>query len=384
MTDRTYSADGPFRPAVRRARSGLLLTLALLLAACGSSDWRPEAIGPEAQITVVIDSVRWQGPVGEALRDRLGIFIGTLPVPEPAFEIRQASITSQKDFEQLKKFKNLVFVAPLSDTTNEARFLQSILSDEARQAIAGGGSAVVPRNDVWRRRQQVFYVTAATPEALTQVIQEDGSAIRNQFDEALRQRLYRDMFEKGRQPEIEEQLMDAHGFAVNVQHDYLVAVDTTDFVWLRRILSDTWRSLFVYYEERADPSRLTPEWVYATRDSLARIYLQGNLGGWVEIDRRRPLETDEINFLGRYAFETRGLWHMVGLENGEKIEFGMGGPLLNYTFYDQASGRLYMIDGMVFAPSFKKREFLRQMEVIAYTFRTRQEAAQPPDVAGGP
>jgi hypothetical protein len=33
-----------------------------------------------------------------------------------------------------------------------------------------------------------------------------------------------------------------------------------------------------------------------------------------------------------------------------------------------------MIDGMVFAPGHDKREFLRQMEVIAHTFRTRGEA----------
>jgi hypothetical protein len=34
-----------------------------------------------------------------------------------------------------------------------------------------------------------------------------------------------------------------------------------------------------------------------------------------------------------------------------------------------------MIDGMVFAPGYDKRTFLRQMEVIARTFRTRQQAA---------
>ena len=37
------------------------------------------------------------------------------------------------------------------------------------------------------------------------------------------------------------------------------------------------------------------------------------------------------------------------------------------------SRRLYLIDGMIFAPNFSKREFLRQMEVIAHTFRTKEE-----------
>jgi hypothetical protein len=357
--------------------------LLFFVAGCGDSDYdfRPEATGPEAEITVVIDSNSWNGPIGEALRNELGKYVATLPTPEQAFDIRQASITSQKEFDRLKAFKNIVVAAPLSDTTNEAKFLKSILSEEAQQAIAGGGSAVVPREDVWRRRQQVVYVTASTPADLVTTIETDGAGIRSRFDVATRERLYREMFERGRQPDIEAKLMEEHGFAVNAQHDYLIAIDTTNFVWLRRILSDTWRSLFVYYEENGNPADLTPEWVYNTRDSLAQRYLQGNLGGWIEVDRRRPLETEEVNFLDRYALETRGLWHMVGREDGEKVMLGMGGPFLTYAFYDEPSGRLYLIDGMVFAPSFKKREFLRQMEVIAFTFRTRQEEAAKAQLA---
>jgi len=182
------------------------------------------------------------------------------------------------------------------------------------------------------------------------------------------------MFRRGRQPEVEERLLRDHAFMVKVQHDYLIAEDTTNFVWLRRILSDTWRSLFVHYVEYADPRVISPAWIYAQRDSLARAYLQGNVGGYVQTDRRQALETHEVDFRDRYALETRGLWHMVGPDNsGEIVSYGMGGPFVNYTIYDEESGRIYMIDGMVFAPGFEKREFLRQLEVIAYTFRSRGE-----------
>jgi hypothetical protein len=127
---------------------------------------------------------------------------------------------------------------------------------------------------------------------------------------------------------------------------------------------------------------LTPEWIYATQDSLTKTFIQGNLGDYVEIDRRLPLETENIDFIGRYGFETRGLWHMVGdREDGTKAAFGMGGPFLTYTFYDEPTGRIYMISGMVFAPNFDKREFLRQMEVIAYTFRTRNDVTRSQQVA---
>jgi hypothetical protein len=177
--------------------------------------------------------------------------------------------------------------------------------------------------------------------------------------------------------------METHGFAVHGQYDFLLAKDTTDFVWLRRILSDSWRSVFVHYIDNASPAMLDPEWIYATRDSLTREYVQGNLGGFVEIDRRRPLTTREVDFLGRFGYETRGLWHMVGEdENGNRVPFGMGGPFVSYAFYDEPSGRLYLIDGMVFAPNHGKRDFLRHMEVIAHTFRTAVDERNVTTTAG--
>lgn len=372
----TKTNDGAHGPAW----AGLFLTMTLLLG-CGNADFRPDAIGPEGQINVVIDSALWAGPVGAALRDQLGGPIFTLPTREPVFDLKQTTITSQQTLDRIKDFKNVVFVASLNDSTNEARYLNSILTEEAKNAIFDGGAATVPRSDLWRRRQQVFYLTASTPEDLVTAIEENGPGIVYQFNEIARRRLQRDMFDVGRQPEIEQYLMDNHSFAVHAQHDYIVALDTANFVWLRRILSDTWRSFFVYYEENADPSKLSPEWIYNARDALTERFVQGTAGGWIEIDRRRPLEAEEINFKDRYAYEIRGLWHMVGEENGEKIQFGMGGPFLTYAFYDQPSARLYLIDGMVFAPNFPKREFLRQLEVIAYTFRTRQEVEQADQVA---
>lgn len=361
-----------------------ILLAAIVLTGCEGVDYRPDAVGPNHEITVVIDSSHWEGPIGETVRNEIGPYLGTLPAPERAFDFVHMSMASQRAFDQIKKRKNLVFVAPLSDTTNEARFLQNILSEEALQAIMDGGSAVVPRINKWRRNQQVFYVTAATPEALIQTLEDGSAAIRDTFNVAVRQRMQRDMFERGRQPDLEEQLMNEHGFAVNVQHDYRIVADTMNFVWLRRVLPETWRSLFVYYIEGADPSTLSPEWIYATRDSLTKKYVQGTAGGWVQIDRRRPLETQDMDFLGRYGFETRGLWIMANLSEDGTIFPSSGGPFLTYTFYDQESGRIYMIDGMVFAPGYDKREFLRQLEVIAYTFRTKADDMQERQVATTP
>ncbi|MGI9174788.1 MAG: DUF4837 family protein [Rhodothermales bacterium] len=371
-----------------------LAAVLLVLGSTGCSpndDYRPAAVGREASITIVIDSSQWRGEVGEALRDQLGAPIRTLPgAPEASFELQAIAINGPITQEQIRRQKNLIFVSPLSDSTAEARFMRDRLDSEARQAIESGGAAVVARPDLWRRSQMVVYVTASNPDVLAETINSRGSDLRYAFNDITRERVEEDMFERGRQFDIEERLMERHGFAVNAQHDYFIATDTTvgktGFVWLRRVpSSDSWRSLFVYYEENADPSKLTPEWIYQTRDSLAREYITGTVGGFPEIDQRRPLETENIDFLGRYGFETRGLWDMVSYNDstGARVQYGDAGPLLIYTFYDQPTGRLYLIDGMVFAPGYEKREFLRHLEVIAHTFRTQQAEETSEEVAAG-
>jgi hypothetical protein len=95
----------------------------------------------------------------------------------------------------------------------------------------------------------------------------------------------------------------------------------------------------------------------------------------VRIDYRRPLTTEQTSVLDRYGYKTHGLWHMVKPDDteGEFLSVGGGGPFVAYAFYDRASDRVYLLHGSVFAPDFDKLQFLRQMKVMARTFRTQAE-----------
>jgi hypothetical protein len=116
------------RPAHLLSLLALLLTP--LLGACGSGgDYRPSATGREGEIIVVMDSMLWRGPVGEAAREQLGPWLGTLPAPEPLFDLRNQPRVTQRTFDQVKTLKNLVFIAPLRDSTNESRFLNTVFDE---------------------------------------------------------------------------------------------------------------------------------------------------------------------------------------------------------------------------------------------------------------
>lgn len=361
--------------------------LILVISGC-EGDYRPRAVGPEGEVTVVMDSTSWQGDVGDAFRTNVAPYVNTLPVPERLFSLRQVNLTNQAAYERVQDQKNIVFVAPLSDTTTEANFMRDRLSQEVRDAVEDGQAIVVPRPNLWRKSQRVFYVTAANTDQLVSALETQSEQIRESFKEITLERMQREMFETDRQYELEDSLMNTHGFAVNVQHDYQIAAQDLEgperTIWLARVLVDTRRDLIVHYVEDASPSLITPEWIVNTRDSLTRTYIRGSMAGFARIDQRRELDTAEEDFLGRYGYRTNGLWHLVAdpdsveldgdYAEDEFVEMGGGGPFVNYTFYDQESGRVYMLDGAVFAPTFDKLQFLRQMKVIARTFRTESEA----------
>lgn len=344
----------------------------------------PDAVGQTGNILVVTDSVTWNGPVGDAIRDELGGGLRTLPQPEPAFTLQRQEL-SEAFFPQIRRQHSVLFVAPYTSQSSTGQFLRTRLGDEGVQALQRGGRGVILRPNLWADNQVVAYATAPDEEALVQQVRAYGDQLRRAYNTVNRQRLTRDMFRRGRQVGVEERMMDRHGFAVNVQHDYVTVRDTTfetvnrnpgTFIRMRRLVdSDSWRDMFVYYEPDVRLERLHPDSLVALRNRLSRQFVRGaDDETHVHVEDRypdvRPVTIDTVNFNGRWALEMRGTWYL-GHDDGRSA--GMGGPFVSYAFYDEDSGRFYMVDGMIFAPRYEKREFLRQMEAIAHTFRTRDD-----------
>ncbi len=359
-----------------RKYSLLLFICVGLVSACGDQgDTRLSALGSEGEITVIADSLTWAGPVGDAIRDELGTDILTLPNNEAHFDLFRVDIDGPAVITNaIKKRKYILIAASLDENSAEGRLMRASLDSASTEVVRQQRAVVVQQPNLWFRNQMVVYATAATPNLLAQEIAKEGENLRYIYNKLSRDITITDIFRRARQTEKEAKMLEKHDFAINIQHDFVAPMDTTDFVWYRRVLGDSnWRSLFVHYIEDADPSLLETEWIHSVRDSLTQLYVRGTLDGWLEIDKRRPLITENINFLDRYGFETRGLWHMVGIhpDSGRKIAMGGGGPFVTYTFYDEKQQRIYMIDGMVFSPKNDKREFLRHMEAAAYTFRPK-------------
>ncbi|MCS7083122.1 MAG: DUF4837 family protein [Bacteroidota bacterium] len=349
-------------------RSELLLPLVLLGAACRLSpaEFLPPSVGRPGLVTIAMDSAAWAGPLGEAVREVFGSDVETLPQPEPWFDLAFKALRDQAAFERLKRDRNIVFVAPLDGPTPASAFIRARLDSAVQAYVRAGNPLSVSRQNLWAQDQQVLYLTAAGEQDLIRFVREKAPELRALFDRVERTRTEQDLFRRAEQVALADSLLRRHGWRVRIQHDYLIAKDTANFVWVRRLLPDNQRWFFVWWRDRARPDQITPAWILRVRDSLTQRHLRGKYeDSYVTLERRRPVQQAVINFHGRFAYESRGLWRMTG--------DAMGGPFVNITFFDPGQQRIYMLDGSVFAPRYDKREFLRQMEAILYTFRTQAE-----------
>jgi len=170
---------------------------------------------------------------------------------------------------------------------------------------------------------------------------------------------------------VEGKFLKDYGWVIYVQADFKVAknVSGDNFVWLRRSPgSDMERWIFVHWLENATPEYLNEDSIKAIRNRVTKKFYKttDNLGYVVIAEDY--FTVNEVNFNDKYALFTQGLWDL-------NIK-GMGGPFVNYVFYDEETHRLYMLDGSIYAPKFYKRNLIQQMDVTLQSFRIEKELSK--------
>ena len=149
---------------------------------------------------------------------------------------------------------------------------------------------------------------------------------------------------------------------IRVQPDFFVVVDSLKerLTILERLDPQRWIS--VYYEPSEDPYELSKAWMLERRAEISDPYYDGDY-----VTDKIDLTVREVDFCGFPAIQLTGVW-----QNDSKSR-PAGGPFRSYGFYDSNAQRLYLVDIAVFAPGKKKLPYLRQLDVMARTFRTQNQ-----------
>jgi hypothetical protein len=332
---------------------------------CDSS--QKPATGFEDEIYIVADSLEFE-ELKVALQAAFEVEINT-PMPEKLFLIKR---TSSNLIDKIKNKKNIVIVAPLNSGSYTSQYIKSIVDSEIQKRLESENDFIVSKYDLWAKNQLVTVLSAANMQELEFKILKNKDnllyAYQKMSDKRLKESLYAPKYER---EAIEGLLLRDYGWLIYVQADYKLAINNSEnnFVWLRRSPgSDMERWIFIHWIEGATAEYLNADSIKAIRNRVTKQFYQVRDDSAYVVLVDSFYTTSEVNFNERYALYTQGLWDL-------NIK-GMGGPFVNYTFYDEKSKRLYMLDGSIFAPKYYKRNLIQQIDIILQSFLTKDELSK--------
>lgn len=320
----------------------IAFTAVLTLVSC-SEEKRKKAIlpnisGKAGEVIVVIDKGLWEGAVGTVLRDTLTADCPFLPQREPLY--------------------NLVDVAP-SGFNNMFQIHRNIILVNISSSVTEPG--VVIRRDVWAAPQCVITINAADTESAIALIKENSQKIVTTLEQAERDRIIantRKYQERALVPATEEVIGGSPCYPTG----YQLKMKTSDFVWITYAPQGTQQSILAFkYPVVEGEDMMSRESLTSNINSM----LQKNVPGMFEntymtIAAIIPPSVKYLDYKGHAFAEVRGLWDVHN-------DY-MGGPFVAHCFYSEDGKDIIVLLAFVYAPKYDKRQYLRQVEAILYSF----------------
>lgn len=125
----------------------------------------PSMSGKSGDMILIMDSVQWNGEVGEQLRDMFRAEVPGLPREEPLFNL--IYVHPRKGYTLLTQIRNLVFVFTLDQQTAGSKILKESFSEETLERIRTDSSFfLVTIKNEYSRGQEVMYLFSDTQENL--------------------------------------------------------------------------------------------------------------------------------------------------------------------------------------------------------------------------
>ncbi len=327
----------------------------------------PLASSVANELLVVMDSTQWESELGEKIREIYGSDIPGLPQPESAFEVRYTSPRHFKGF--MKHYPNIVFVTTIQDNSRDSRLLRTYFTENSlNQMKKNPDMFMFPLENEYARGQKVLHLFGQTEEELLEKLNNNENRLFNYFHEFERNRLSKRLFTGRPNKKISQYVQRKHGFWMEFPVGYEVAIEKENFIWIRLLDPEVDKNIWVGYKEYENEDVFEKENILKLRQEFAQPSIWGNDSTtYLKTEPDAPVHMERINFNGSFAVETRGLWRLNNMV--------MGGPFLSYTFVDEATNRLYYIEGFTYAPGKNKRNPIRELEAILWTFKAGEAKA---------
>ena len=319
-----------------------LAACVLVFTGCKNTQNRlPNVSGKAGEVLVVIERADWEADLGSAIRETLGGDTPYLAQREPLFAV--SNVPPSSFTSMFKVHRNLLVV------------------NINPQALSFG---VVYRHNVWAAPQSMVEINAASAaEALT-LYNEAAPKMAEFFEQSERDRIIANakLYEEVR---LRDPVQKVTGGIVHFPSGYVCRKYTDDFVWIADEKQYTNQTVLVYKYPATDAA-YTLEGIIAERNAVMKANVPGpSAGSYMTTSLAQEPTLQSLRYHGRAFMETRGFWEVEG-------DF-MGGPFVSHSFYSPDGKDIIVLEAFVYAPRYDKRQYLRQVEALLYSFEWVKE-----------
>lgn len=329
--------------AVLKSFVGLIVFIAFI--SCnGNKGTKMEPVtGKSNEIVIVVGKEIWKGETGALIRKILAQPQSCLPQDEPLFTLKD--VPPDAFINLFKSHRNIITVK-ISSTFTEPKIEYT--------------------HDTWAYPQAVINIQASSSDNFEELFSANTERIIGYFLKAERDRLkkaYLDTHQKSVCNTLEKEF----GVKLYVPQGFKVVKKDSSFAWIRYDDQQTTQNILVYTYPHKSDSTFTLNYLLKKRNYFTRKNIRGDKpGSYMTTETKIPRELNLLTYKGNDACEMRGLWKM---QNDL-----MGGPFVSLTVLDPDKKRVVTVEGNVYAPKDKNRNYIRQLEAMIYSL----EFSYPP------
>ena len=324
-----------------------LFLLCLLIFGCAG---KKDSLGTDDEIRVICSKI--DEPV---IKDYLAsVFDDSIytPAPEPLFKL---IFSRPERYEDLKEYAQVIIAAVNRDSTNPGYRLLKKLLPEGQLNNSEDDNPVLLTRDLHAKDQVYAVINASNKEHLFNYLDKNKGLLRKHYDEQFKLRGSRFLFNDN-QTQIEEKIKEDYGWFLKIPWGWEVLrnEDKMNFFWMG--------------------SEYPYRWISIKWDSGNNINDELSLGKQIwnfPINHYKSIRFNENRFkLDRIYFNDYKGWQCSGIWESMDSLDAKGGPFYSYIFYDHHSDRTFHINTLVHNPGKSKAVYIRQMELIAKSFRS--------------
>ena len=321
-----------------------LLTCVLALSACKNANKKsllPNVSGKAGEVLVAIEREQWEGNLGVAIRETLASDTPYLAQREPLFALSNVPPGSFNNMFKMHRNLLLVNIDP--------------------QNLSNG---VVYKNNVWAQPQAVVQINAADQEQALELFREAAPVVAEFFEQSERDRIITNakLYEERA---LQAPVQKVTGGIMHCPSGYRCRKFTDDFVWIADEKQYIQQYVLAYRYPATGQEDFSLENIIQARNRILKDNVPGMFeGSYMTTSAAQEPTTRSLRYRGRDFMETRGFWEVQG-------DF-MGGPFVSHSFYSKDGKDIIVLEAFVFAPRYDKRQYLRQVESILYSFEWKE------------